>query len=434
MSIISNFSVSHQMVSHPLVGKNIKIKRQYYIVLQYFVTKGTTNYQYTSLILEQYRDLFDLKCDEVKQNDKYIDKCISNILSKWWRRKYRFLFMCDLSLIMMDKDSTEQVQKMVYKHLSNRKCRSMDIITRILFENLEIPNNLKFTESFVCQYRKNQEFLNKPELRILVAGNMSSGKSTLINAIIGKPITKTTQGACTANLSYITNKPFEDNKINLLNSTLILNANYGELMNIKNENVSYIASYFNSVIDQNHRICLIDTPGVNSAINCNHAKITYNALKEEKYDKLIYVLNSNQLGTDDDIRYLQHIANNVPKDKIVFVLNKLDNFNVADDNISESIELVENDLMKMGFENPIICPISAYCALLIKMKKNGGILNEDEEDMYELYKKRFGKIEYDLSNLYNNNNLMVKNDELYNFALRCGLHNIENKLYGGLDL
>ena len=52
---------------------------------------------------------------------------------------------------------------------------------------------------------------------------------------------------------------------------------------------------------------------------------------------------------------------------------------------------MKKDLIIMGFENPVICPISAYFALLIKMKANGYELTDDEIDEYLFYIKKFRK-------------------------------------------
>ena len=119
------------------------------------------------------------------------------------------------------------------------------------------------------------------------------------------------------------------------------------------------------------RICIIDTPGVNSVIDINHKKITRQVLKEENYNKLIYVLNANKLGTDEEKEQLQWVAENVAKEKVIFVLNKIDYFKTIDDSIEESINGVKNDLYLLGYKEPIICPFSAYFAYLIKLKENG---------------------------------------------------------------
>lgn len=69
------------------------------------------------------------------------------------------------------------------------------------------------------------------------------------------------------------------------------------------------------------------------------------------------------------------------------MLNKLDNFKSADDSIASSIEGVRNDLLHLGFEEPVICPLSAYFALLLKMKMYGEAMTEDEQDAYDYYVK-----------------------------------------------
>ena len=50
-------------------------------------------------------------------------------------------------------------------------------------------------------------------LCLLVTATMSAGKSTLINALIGKKIVRTSQEVCTGNLCYIYNQSVENNKI-----------------------------------------------------------------------------------------------------------------------------------------------------------------------------------------------------------------------------
>ena len=54
--------------------------------------------------------------------------------------------------------------------------------------------------------------IHNSEFPINVIATMSSGKSTLINALIGKPLARTSQEVCTGNLNYLYNKPFEDAK------------------------------------------------------------------------------------------------------------------------------------------------------------------------------------------------------------------------------
>ena len=147
------------------------------------------------------------------------------------------------------------------------------------------------------------------------------------------------------------------------------------------------------------------------------------------------MLNANKLGTDEEFRFLKYISENVPKIKVILVLNKLDDFKSNEDSITASIEGVRKDLLQLGYENPVICPLSAYFALRLKMKQNGYLLTEDEQDTFDFYLNKFSKAEYDLSS-FSDETKMPKHlaeDELSAFGLKCGLYCLENIIYGGIE-
>lgn len=119
------------------------------------------------------------------------------------------------------------------------------------------------------------------------------------------------------------------------------------------------------------------------------------ALLKEEYDLVLYVICPTNLGTDAEIRHLKWVANNLPKEKVVFVLNKLDNYKDCSDSIEESVHGLKDDLIKLGFENPVICPISAYFSYLLKLKITGQQMSDDEADEYDYLSKKFMRSSYD---------------------------------------
>lgn len=246
--------------------------------------------------------------------------------------------------------------------------------------------------------------------------------------------------ASTAAIHYIYDKPFEDGHSSEWDGILAMDADNKTLMDYDMRNTTgeiYVATYFSTFVSKSkRRFCFIDTPGVNSSINREHGKLTRKALREESYDKLIYVFNANRLGTDEEFRHLKFITENASKDKVIFVLNKLDDYNKKDDSIEESIEGVRKDLFSLGYENPTICPISAYFALLVKKRLIGEALSEDEQDSFELFAKKFNKSDYDLSRFYPPGIGSVDGNgrELEEAAIKCGLYGLECILYRGVDV
>lgn len=435
---ICNFVTSHSMNGHPLTRSKKKTKIRYYYILDYFVKQCVSDTEYVNVRLLQYQTMLIGEETTIALNDNNRDRVIYSIINdrfRPWMWKYRFYLMCDIALISMKKSEIENALRFMSRYLNQRQYTLLDVLVTILFADDTIPQELIFTKNQIEQFRMNWKFVKQPDMRILITANMSAGKSTLINAIIGKPVTRTSQEACTSNLCYLFNKAFEDNSVHLLASPLNLNASYCDLMSIERANISYISTYFRALVKPKARVCFIDTPGVNSAINKDHGKLTNKALVDEKYDKLVYVLNANKLGTDEEIRYLKYISENVPRDKVIFVLNKLDDFKSIDDSIKASIEGVRKDLLQLGYENPVICPLSAYFALLLKIRQSGETLTEDEQDAYDLYVKKFSKAEYDLSSYLDGVTVPAQfpEDDMSGLALKCGIYGLEKVLYGGVE-
>lgn len=352
-----------------------------------------------------------------------------------WRKRYRYLLIMDTALILCDEAAIKQARKGFESYLSAKQYAKLVEVAEQLFTTDQMGAEWSYLEPIIQQYRINAVHAKLPELRILITANMSAGKSTLVNALIGKPVARTSQEACTAHLNYLYSKSFEDGRVHISNTTLKLDASYDDVNEAEAASGKHVATYFTTIIQKQHRLCVIDTPGVNSAINPEHAKLTRNALVHEKYDKLIYVLNASQLGTDEDMRHLRYVANNVPKEKTIFVLNKLDSFRAKEDSIVESIMRVRKDLQELGYHNPNICPISAYFSLLLKLKQQGEDLTEDELDDYERFVKKFAKEEFHLSNYYGYSNSQDKRIDEVPFlqnSYRSGMLNFEKVLYGGV--
>lgn len=425
------FTSSLILQGHPMKSVNYKTRMQYYIILKDFVEKFD-NSEFISIRLKQYEKLLGIDYEKLKVTGTTINAAIRFILNSSvfqpWRKKYCYIFMCDIALILLDEDTVQKATAFVRKYVGADRKELFDKLLLALKDEQADISDVSFASRLIEQYWANRRFFQKKEVRYIVTANMSAGKSTLINALVGKVLARTSQEVCTGNIGYLYNKPFEDNHIHLKASQLNLDAAQEDLTSFEWDAAVYIASHFRTLSQPETRVCLIDTPGVNSAINRKHGRITKEALKNERYDKLIYVLNANKIGTDEEIRYLKWIAKNVPEDKVVFVLNKLDDFKNEDD-VQASIEGIQKDLLQLGYKQTTICPLSAYCALLAKLKENGEMLTSDEAESYEFYKKKFSRPMYDFSKYYDDIQNNTNESEYLSISKKCGLYGLEKILF-----
>lgn len=436
------FTASFDLRNHPMIKSNEKIRVKYLAVLEYFVNQSTPDSLFINARLEEYkkallRDATPLAITDANKN-RIIKDLINNTF-KPWIRKYRYLLFCDLALILTDEVLVCKSLDILKSYLSANRYKLLCDLNDALFRDKQFNVCKSFIQSRIHQHRVNHLFTEQEESRYIITGNMSAGKSTLINALVGKIVSCMKSEASTTSIHYIYDKPFEDYRSSKWDGVLTLDASHKTLMDYDERNLTYkiyVATHFSRISRKGkRRYCFIDTPGVNSAINSEHGKLTRKALKEENYNKLVYILNANRLGTDEELKHLKFVMENVSKDKMIFVLNKLDDFKTKDDSIATSIGGVRKDLLALGYENPTICPISAYFSLLVKKRLIGEALSEDEQDSFELFVKKFNRTDYDLSRFYPPGIGSVDgiDGELAEIAMKCGLYGLESILYGGVN-
>ena len=252
------------------------------------------------------------------------------------------------------------------------------------------------------EVRKKFDEANNSDIEIGVIATMSSGKSTLINAMLGQEILPSKNEACTSIICRIENDKFQDEFI--YRTEYIDNeekSKWKEIdikeLNQLNEDATnvvdiHIKGKFPGIDDNEMRIILVDTPGPNSSLNLKHKEITYNFVKDNMKNPLVlYVLNATQLATNDDATLLKEIAEEIEKngkqaeERFIFALNKIDCFDPEKESIKDLIKNAEKYLANFGIEKPRIFPVSAEAAKLYRMKEMGIELTRSEENDYENY-------------------------------------------------
>lgn len=215
---------------------------------------------------------------------------------------------------------------------------------------------------------------------INVIATMSSGKSTLINALLQQKLMPSKNEACTATITEILDTDEEKYSAVVFDTdggriTSIDELTY-EIMDQLNadEKVGRIEAEGNiPFLDSDSTaLCLVDTPGPNNAQNQQHKNTTYSAVNSDSNNLILYVLNATQLGTNDDDNLLKYVAEQIQKggkqarDRFLFVINKMDTFDPSSEKIEDTMKRVREYLAKHGIEEPQIYPCSASVALNIR--------------------------------------------------------------------
>ena len=220
---------------------------------------------------------------------------------------------------------------------------------------------------------------------VYVVATMSSGKSTLINAMLGHNLLPAANEATTATIARIIDNDGMSNRFSaksfshkgkLLEQHEDVNAELLTKWNLQSD-ISHIDIEGNiQAIKERKdvRLVLTDTPGPNNSQNEEHQRTTMGYIQDSTRNPLIlYVLNASQLGTNDDRNLLSLVAEEINKvgkqnkDRFIFVVNKMDVFDPENgEDIESVLQRVRQYLIENGIKNPLLYPVSANLTRLIR--------------------------------------------------------------------
>lgn len=229
---------------------------------------------------------------------------------------------------------------------------------------------------------KNQQF------EVNVVATMSSGKSTLINALLGQTLMPAANEATTATIVRIidTDQPFfsaeaydkSGNKVESVPEVTL------EKMRKLNENgqisIVELRGKIPFVSSSDIKLVLVDTPGPNNSRDKRHREMTYRMLENSAHSLVLYVMNATQLGINDDATFLAYVCDNMKqkgkqsKDRFIFVVNKMDSFNPLQEGnecITKTLDAVNRNLEEQNIKGANIFPVSAASALSKRIQEQG---------------------------------------------------------------
>lgn len=261
---------------------------------------------------------------------------------------------------------------------------------------------------YLSKVEKNLQFMHQYPFRILVTATMSAGKSTFINALVGRKVAKSQNLACTSKIHTIISKLYDDGYVYKDDGDLNLDAKDSELLQDNPLNLTnYLSTsvYFNSDLS-GIRLMVKDSPGVNASDHSEHKNIAEGALKANDYDLLIYVMNATQLFTNDDDLHVNFIKENCKGAKILFIVNKIDMIEPEVEKPLDIMGRVRRYLLSKNFSQPLICPLSSLAGLLVKRSRKQSLNRSEERQLYtfadkfdemnleQYYRKFFPQIQF----------------------------------------
>lgn len=236
--------------------------------------------------------------------------------------------------------------------------------------------------------------------KLAVVGEFSSGKSTFINAIIGKDLLSHAVDETTAAITYIYNVDASDKRcgtcrVNYLNGKTETLEDYSKFAEYSTTHSSFAVvdviksiEIFVDFLQVKVPLVIVDTPGLNGVAD-KHKEITIEEVK--KAHACIYVLSVKGI-TDSDVKFMKVLTKY--QNFFIFVQNFIDTLKATEGETAESKKEKADEIIRKEFEEYEnfeykICAISALQALVSKDKAIEKLYAEDTEKLLDSQRDEF---------------------------------------------
>ena len=294
-----------------------------------------------------------------------------------------------------------QEQHKFWHYLKWEKAQEVADKEKLIDEVFQEIQNGPFEELKSDEIKTAFQNAKSNDFEVCVVAPMSAGKSTLINAMLGKELMPSKAEACTAMITRIKDVDQQGASFRAevyckgkLSETLEeLDYSAMERLNA-DDTVEEVRVYGNIpfVSSDELSLVLVDTPGPNNARDDSHEEVQQNALGKSSKALVLYIM-TNEYGTDDDEITLRRVANTMSvggkqsKDRFLFVVNKMDSRSRNDGSTEETLNQVREYLKTKGINNPNLFPAAALPALNIRRMEKEKVDEDIEEETEFLIRK-----------------------------------------------
>ena len=296
----------------------------------------------------------------------------------------------------------ETTAKQSREELAARKVK----ITGILDQAIDIFEKDGREDRVEIFRQLKEDFVNE-EYSIIVVGEFSAGKSTMLNALMGKRILTSLSGQATATINFLRHKEAakagEEGRVFYVDGSeesipAVSREVIERYVSTKGDNVAKRIKRVDLYLDSDFlkdRISIIDSPGLNG-IEAGHREITEAQIL--KSHACIFLFTADKAGgTNSEFESLSAVQNQVKT--IFFVINKIDTIKFEEEETVETVvEKLKQNYKKVfpelnQIKVPEIWPISAGDALRAR-DPQGTASNLTLEEQQKLEEKsRMGAFE-----------------------------------------
>jgi ribosome biogenesis GTPase A len=199
--------------------------------------------------------------------------------------------------------------------------------------------------------------LEAERFHLVVLGEFNHGKSTFVNALLGRDVLPTGITPTTAAINHVVFGANPTARVVLTSgeSKYLDPSQLKEWVTVAGGHaaeVAYVELGFPSDLLQNN-VVLVDTPGVND-LNEQRAEVTYGYVP--RADAVVFLLDAGQALKDSEREFLRSRVLENARDRLIFVLGKMDMLSA--DERTAVVDYVKSGLAQITLE-PVVFPLSA---------------------------------------------------------------------------
>ena len=255
------------------------------------------------------------------------------------------------------------------------------------------------------------------EFEVSVIAAMSSGKSTLMNALLGRNLMPAAADACTATIVRITDvdsmngQPFVAMRYAADGTAIDKTPITATASALKEWNKDKKIPHIEIKGDvptisemPSAQYVFQDTPGPNNAEDPEHGEMTMQAISKP-LSMVLYVMKPDGFQDTGNDKIFRNVRNEVLKadenarNRFIFVLNQVDTIKLSEQSIETVYARACANLENKGIHNPIVIPVCARAAFLMRMHRfDTSYFDEfiDESDDYEKFVKKFSRAAWNM--------------------------------------